>query len=171
MAKKKQELSGVKVHTLSTGYQFTAKQTNSMLIYDAQEQFKFPDVPKIQIKQGGQTMWIDNSSDPSYVERMDDIGRKRNMAALSCVIQNGVKLVGGVPEDRAWLRKVRRMVDLSLYEDENGDISGEDLEYLFLRYVAIASADDYALVFSAATLTEEAVQEVAASFPGDAEGE
>lgn len=159
------------VFTLSTGYKFTATPTNSMLIYDAQEQYKFPDPPKIKVSQGGQTFWVDNSSDENYKDRYADVERKRNMAALSTIIQNGIRLVGPVPDAKGWLRKVRRLVDLSLYEDEDGQITGEDLEYLFLRYVAISSAEDYQAIFGAATLTEEAVQEEMAAFPGDAEGD
>lgn len=159
-----------KKYKLSTGYEFTANPVNSMLVYDAQEQWVLPEPPKIEIKQGGSRVWVDNPSDPIYQQRFDDIQRKRNMAALSCVIQNGIKLVGEVPAERDWLRRVRRMVDLAQFEDGDGEITGEDLEYLFLRYVAIASADDYSLVFNSATLTEEGVQEAAESFSGDTEG-
>lgn len=167
---KKQDKGAKQVFTLSTGHQFEATPVNSMLIYDAQEQYKYPDVPKIQISQGGSKFWVDNSSDPTYQERFAAVERQRNMAALSTIIQNGIKLVSPMPDTGAWLRKVRRLVDLSLYEDENGEITGEDLEYLFLRYVAIASAEDYQLIFSSATLTEERVQEEMAAFPGDEEG-
>jgi hypothetical protein len=160
-----------KKYKLSTGYEFTANPVNSMLIYDAQEQFRFPEVPKIQIRQGGQTMWVDNSSDPTYTERFAAVERQRNMAALSTIIQNGIRLASPLPDTSGWLRKVRRLVDLSLYEDDKGEITGEDLEYLFLRYVAISSAEDYQLIFNSATLTEERVQEEMAAFPGDAEGE
>lgn len=159
-----------KKYKLSTGYEFTANPVNSMLVYDAQEQFPFPEPPKVQIKQGGSMVWMDNPSDSTYQERFNQVERQRNMAALSCVIQNGIRLEGEVPPEREWLRKVRRQVNLSLYEDDNGEITGEDLEYLFLRYVAIASADDYSLVFNSATLTEEAVQDAADSFSGDETG-
>ncbi len=163
--------TNLKTHELSTGYKFTAIPVNSMLVYDAQEQFPYPEPPKVQVKQGGSQVWMDNPSDSTYRERFAQVERQRNMAALSCVIQNGIRLVGEVPADREWLRKVRRQVNLSLFEDENGEITGEDLEYLFLRYVAIASADDYSLVFNSATLTEEAVQEAADSFSGDETGD
>jgi len=162
--------TGKKTYELSTGFKFTATPVNSMLVYDAQEQFPFPEPPKVQVKQGGSMVWMDNPSDSTYRERFNQVERQRNMAALSCVIQNGIRLVGEVPTDREWLRKVRRQVNLALYENEQGEIEGEDLEYLFLRYVAIASADDYSLIFNSATLTEEAVQEAADSFSGDEEG-
>lgn len=167
----KKSNNGKKVYELSTGYKFTATPVNSMLVYDAQEQFPYPEPPKVQIKQGGSTVWMDNPSDSTYQERFSQVERQRNMAALSCVIQNGIRLEGEVPADREWLRRVRRQVNLALYENESGEITGEDLEYLFLRYVAIASADDYSLVFNSATLTEEAVQEAADSFSGDETGD
>jgi len=161
----------VKTFKLSTGYEITAEPVNSMLVYDAQEQFKYPEPPKIEIKQGGSRFWVDNTTDATYQERFEGITRQRNMAALSCIIQNGIHLVGEPPADDKWLKKVRRLIDLSLYEDDNGDITGAEREYLFLRYVAIATGDDYQVVFNAATLTEEAVQEEMAKFPGDEEGD
>ena len=158
---------GKQVYKLSTGYEFTATQVPSMIIYDAQDRYKFPEPPKVQISQGGQKFWVDNSNDSRYIEKMEEVQRQRNMAALGVMIEYGVHLYGNVPDDTKWLERVRRRVDLTSYEDENGEIGGESLEYLFLRYVAISTREDFEVIARAVTLTEEEVSQSVEMFPSD----
>ena len=156
-----------RVYELSTGYEFTARPVGSMIIYDAQNDLKFPDPPKVKITQKGESWWQDNPNDSRYVARCEEIQRDRNMAALTVMIEWGIKLHSPLPADESWLDKIRRRINLSGYEDDQGQIKADDKEYLFLRYIAISTKEDYELVASCVSLTEAEVSEVTDSFSGD----
>jgi hypothetical protein len=161
--------SGKQVYKLSTGVEFTAKSVPSMLIYDAQQQVRMPDPPRVKITQGGQTFWTENSGDPRYIERCEEVQRERNMRALTVMISAGLVLHSKLPESDAWLRKIKNLVDLSSYTNEDGTIDKEEMEYLYLRYYGIQSKEDYEMVANAVSVTEEAVADAVDSFSGDEE--
>lgn len=171
MAKKQEVIDAKKVFTLSSGIQFSVLPVNNILLYDAQQKAKYPDVPLVKIRQGGKDVWTENPSNADYLRRVREIDAQRNMLAMEAIILHGLHLESPLPEDERWLRKIGRTIDLSIYEDDEGEIDPEDVAYLYLRYVGVRNADDYTLISNAVVPTEAEVAEEAEMFSGDEGGD
>lgn len=155
------------VYVLSSGVKFTTRPVPSLRIYAAQQAIPLPKPPLKQIKHGGQTYVTEDLDNEIFRELYEEAQRKRNMAALDLIFRRGVKLLPGqLPQDDAWLRDL--MIDLgdllSPYLDENGNVYPEYKEYLYLRFVAVQSAEDFQTISNAVTLREEEVQAAVENF-------
>lgn len=157
----------VQAHRLSTGVLVAARPMNSILIYDVQQQIQMPDVPLVQIKQRGEIKWVENPSDPDYSRRVEEVERKRNMAAMDVMIRLGIELVSPLPKDDEWLEELDGILDLGRYRNADGDFSERTKKYLYLRYVAIRTQDDYAVISRIVMPSEEEVSEAIETFQTD----
>lgn len=157
-----------KVYTLSTGVKFKTRPMASIIIYDVQRQIPLPEPPLIKIKQRGQDRLVEDYTNPYYVDRMEEAQRDRNIAAMDAMIRFGVELVSPLPDNMEWLQNLQSVLDLSRFEDDGGDITLDNLKYIYLRYVAMLTAADYTLVSGAVMPTQEEVAEAVEQFPADA---
>jgi hypothetical protein len=153
------------IHTLSTGVRVTLNYVPSMLVQEAQQTVPNPPVPQIFLEK--QNRVVDNPMDERYVKELENAESKRTMAAFDVMVSFGVRLVDGLPKDKGWLKQLRRVggrgsVDLNQYDLDDP----EDLEFLYLRFVAFQTASDFNIL-NKVIITEADIQEKVESFPGN----
>jgi hypothetical protein len=153
------------VHTLSTGVRVTLSYVPSMLIQEAQYIIPDPPVPQIFLEK--QNRVVDNPNDPAYAEALEAAKNKRTMAAFDVMISFGVKLADGLPKDESWLKQLRRVggrgsVNLADYDLTDKD----DLEFLYLRFVAFQTSEDFNIL-NKVIISEADVQERVETFPSN----
>lgn len=153
----KRELLGENEHVLSTGYVVRVKPVSSVLIERITSSIKDPEVP---------TFWNEerqrddpNPTSPAYALAIERAQRERGVLALDAMMLMGVELVGGLPEDRKWVAKLKRLGVIPADFDESDE---DELTYTFLKYVAFGS-EDLGLLTKSQT-TEEDVQDAERSF-------
>ena len=143
-------------------------QVPTSAITDAISRIKPPEVP----------MWHNpdkdrmepNHNDPGYLARVDAFNQERGRVSNDVMILFGTEIVAGFPpEDDSWLRRIRRsaqmgVLDLSWVDLDDPD--PVDLELLFLKYVAV-TRERLAQISQFAGLSQEAIAQAQATFPGD----
>lgn len=108
-----------------------------------------------------------NPSDPEYLRARARATRQRNIAVMDAMVMMGVELVEGLPEDDSWLDKIKQLEKRKMLSLESFDLDDPiDREFLYKRYV-IANGEVIELISKAAGVSEEAVREAEASFPGN----
>lgn len=122
--------------TLADGRNGRVVSVATSLVESVTSQIKDPEVP----------MWHNtdkdrdepNPMDPKYVAALNEAAKARSLAAVDAMIMFGVELVDGMPEDDAWLTKLKYMEKRHLLDLSEYDLSDEmDLEYLYKKYVAV----------------------------------
>jgi len=155
---------GMEERVLSTGIRVRLGSVSATLIEEVSSRIPYPEVP----------MWFNeakdrdepNPGDPKYIDACKQVDRDRGIAAMDAMILFGVELLDGVPDDDAWVNKLRflekrKMLDLGDYDFKDP----MDREFLFKRYVAIGAAD-LDLISDVIGVSEEAIASAAESFPG-----
>jgi len=151
--------------TLSTGVRAYVRPVAASLIDEVTARIRDPDVPTWHNPDKDRDE--PNPNDPAYLRGLEDANRQRGIAAIDALVMFGVDLVDGLPEDDSWLAKLRYLekrghLDLSSYDMDDQT----DLEFLFKRFVAVASPD-IALISMRSGVQGEAVAQAARSFRGD----
>lgn len=100
----------------------------------------------------------ENPNDPAYLRALQENELARGKAAMEAVCLWGVELLNGLPEDDAWIGKLkfaerRGHLDLS-WVDWNDPI---ELEFVFKRY-AFVTVDDLTYCGMLSRLGEERMQ-------------
>jgi len=166
VAKQRGPDNDVQEVTLSTGHRAVLTPVATSLLEKVRRQIKDPPIP----------MWENpdkagrkepNPLDPTYRQQLDEAESQRSDAIMDALILFGVELVGGVPDDDGWLKKLRMLerhgqIDL-------GDLDLEDpmdREFAYKKYVAI-SADDYLQLMTLSGVTAQGVAEQVDSFPSN----
>jgi len=130
----------INVVTLSTGVRVRLNPVSSSLVEDMKNAIKMPPVPVVWIE--SKEREEENPNDPAYIDAVREVESKRASAVFDALCMFGVELEDGLPEDTAWIKKLkvlerRNALNLSGF-DLNDDF---DLEFLYKRYVAVAGAD------------------------------
>lgn len=78
-----------------------------------------------------------NPNDPSYIIAVQETERRRGAAMIDAVIMFGIQLVNGMPEDDAWITRLRFMekrgqMDMSAYDLEDQ----MEKEFVYKRFSA-----------------------------------
>lgn len=166
--RKEREAAGQEVITFSTGVRVRLHPVAASLITDVTGRIEDPPVPK----------WFnpdkereeENPSDPAYTRALQQADMKRGLAAVDAMVLFGVELVDGLPEDTGWLRNLRHMERLGHLNLSGYDLEDEiDLEFLYKRYIAVASPD-LQRVMTLSGLRQEDVARAERSFRGDGQG-
>ena len=121
---------------LSDGNKARVLPVPAALIDEVSNRIPEPPVPMWHNQDAGRDE--PNPDDPAYLAALRDMNRKRGIAAIDAMVMFGVELVDGLPQDEAWLKKLRMLerlgrLDLSAYNIE--DLF--DKEFLYKRYVAV----------------------------------
>jgi hypothetical protein len=150
--------------TLPNGVRIRVNGVAASLIDAVTSRIREPEIPMayIQDKEREEP----NPSDPKYQKELEEIGRKRGIAAIDAMVMFGIDLLDGIPKDRSWLSKLKFMqkhgqLDLSEYDLEDE----VDLEFLYKRFVL---ADNYIITMlsEASGLTPEDEAKAVESFQG-----
>ena len=126
--------------TLSTGVVVKLRPVSASLVEDMRNAIKMPPVPTVWIE--AKEREEENPNDPRYVAEVQEVESKRAIATLSALVEFGVELVDGLPEDDNWIKRLRRLERQGSLDLSGFDLDDEfDLEFLYKRYVAVAGAD------------------------------
>jgi len=128
------------VVTLSTGVVVRLSPVSSSLVEELKAAVPMPAVPVVFIAEKEREE--ENPNDPRYIEAVEEANRKRADAIFDALCIFGVELVDGLPEDDAWLKKLRLLEKRAALDLSGFDLEDEfDLEFLYKRYVAVAGTD------------------------------
>lgn len=156
---------GDDVVTLSTGVRVRLHPVSSSLIEDLKSVIPFPEVPVVHIEEKDRDE--ENPNDPVYLAKVDETNRKRGEAALAGLLEFGVELLDGLPEDDTWLRKLQRLAKKNLLDLTGFDPKDDfDKEFLYKRYVAVAG-DDLRILAPLHGLNPMGVAKARATFLGN----
>ena len=117
VAKEQDEQDGSTV--LSTGVRARMVPVAASLISEVASRVKDPPVPMCYIDEKEREEL--NPDDPEYLRQLAEATTKRGTVSLETMVMFGVELIDGVPEDDAWLNRLRFLekrgdLDLSGYD-------------------------------------------------------
>ena len=142
---------------LSTGVRVRLHPVSSHLVDDLKGAIEDPPVPVVFIEAKGREE--ENPNDPAYLQAIERANQKRGEAVLDAIYLFGVELADGLPEDDAWLRRLRMLEKRGHLSLDGFDLQDEfDLEFLFKKYVAVAGADLDIMGFLTRLPVEEVVR-------------
>jgi len=152
------------VVTLSNGIKLKLKSVPPFLVRQATMKLDRPKVPRMDIGKGREE---DNPDHPAYQEALADFENRSTDAALNVMLAAGTEVVSvpkGVPgpDSDDWL-PLMEVLEIEI------DLDRPVARYLaWMRYVALATADDITLITTAMSrgigLSEEDVEASAQSF-------
>ena len=139
-AKELTSRQGDEIVILSTGIRVRLHPVSSALIEDLKAVIPYPEVPMVHIEDKDRDE--ENPNDPIYLQKVEETNRLRGDAALAGLLEFGVELIDGLPEDDKWLKKLNRLAKKRQLDLTGFDLKDEfDLEFLYKRYVAVAGDD------------------------------
>ena len=140
---------------LPSGVQIKILPVSATLLDEMSSRVVDPEPPMVYIE--AKDREEPNPSDPEYIKQLEENERKRNVAAFDIMAMFGIELVGGLPSDDSWIKKLKMMermghIDLSSYnlDDEL------DIEFMYKRYIVL-SAKLLSKIGSASGLSAEEV--------------
>lgn len=160
--KKSGELGGIV--ELSSGIRARLLPVSPSIISEAQSSVAVPEVPKWYNDDRGD--YEDNPDHPDYLRAMKQYDADQNMAAIDAMVMFGLELVDGVPEDDAWLKKLKLRERMGFTKVKLADFDLEDeidVEFLYKRYIAVGTSD-LVMVMRSAGITEEDIASASESF-------
>jgi len=162
VAKEQDEQDGSTV--LSTGVRARMMPVAASLISEVASRVKDPPVPMCYIEEKDREE--PNPDDPEYRRQLAEATAKRGTVSLETMVMFGVELIDGVPEDDAWLKRLRFLekrgdLDLSGYDLEDP----MELEFIYKLYIAVGS-NDIIEIAKMSGISPEEVEQAAESFQG-----
>ena len=155
---------------LPNGVKVRINPVGAALISDVTSKIKDPEVPlwpnADKPDREGKPRMEANPDDPHYAVLLEEANQKRAIAMIDTMVMFGVELVDGVPDDDAWVKKLRFMEKRGML-----DLSGYDLddpfdrEFLYKRYVLVDN-NVVGLITDASGLSSEDVKRAEESFRG-----
>lgn len=161
--------------TTQAGIKLKLKSVPPMLIVDAQKRIQKPKVPKVHLDD--KEAWEENPSDPDYVAAYEEYERTVSDITHAIFLVRGTSVLH-VPEgvetvgDPGWVEEVKEFAGLDVPEDVNSR-----KRYLcWLKYVAVASTEDFSgligkLMRRSGATMEVDVAQAADDFRSDSEGD
>jgi hypothetical protein len=116
------------------GYKIRVKAIPVAIISDVSNRIPDPEIPVWHDPEYDRD--VQNPNDPAYLNKKEEVDRKRGEAMIDATVMFGIDLPDGVPPTEKWLPKLkflekREQVDLSSY-----DLSDPlELEFVFKKYV------------------------------------
>jgi hypothetical protein len=152
--------------TLASGVRVRLHPISNVLIQDIVSRIPDPKPPLWHNDDTGKDE--ENPSHPDYKQAIREHNTKVNAAISSAYIIFGFDLVDGIPEDGAWLQKLKRSEKIGILSLADYDLNDPiDLEYLYKRYVAAPNTPEVQLIASLSQLSGEEIAAQRASFRGD----
>lgn len=124
---------GDDILTLSTGVRVRVVPVSPSLIADAQNRIPYPEPPMFYVEAKGRDE--PNYNDPHYKRQLEAVDERRGMAALDAYCMFAIELVDGLPDDDAWIRRLKL---LGHDFDETDDVT---CEFYYKKYVAVTTSD------------------------------
>lgn len=157
-------------HMLSTGVRARLLPVSQSIIQDALALVEEPRVPtwKNPEKDGREE---ENPADPDYLKAMAEYHRELTFVTFDVMAMFGVELADGVPEDDAWLKRLKLAHKMGRLDLSKFDLEDEiDQEFLYKRYVALGN-EDFVAISRRSGISGREVEQALDRFPGDEERE
>jgi hypothetical protein len=162
--------------TTKAGIVFKLKPVPPMLIVDAQKRIAKPRPPKVRLED--KETWEENLSDPEYIAAMEEYEQTVGELTNSIFLVRGTSVVSPLPDgiekvsDEGWAADVREFAGLDVPEDT----SSRKRYLLWLKYVAVATPDDFGNLLSklmryGGVTLEVDVAQAAGDFRSESEGD
>ena len=114
-----------------------------------------------------QKVMEENPNDPIYLKQVQETDMKRGDAVFAGLLEFGIELIDGLPEDTRWLKQLKRLEKMKQLDISGFDLKDEfDLEFLYKRYVAVAG-DDLRILAPLHGLNPMGVARARSTFLGD----
>jgi len=152
---------------LSTGVRARFVPVASSLITDVLSAIKDPPIPVVFIKEKERDE--ENPNDPEYLKLMREVKEKRDKVSMDTMILFGIELLDEIPEDGAWINKLRYMEKLGHLNLESYDLTDPiEREFLYKRYIAVSS-DDLIEILKRSGISEDDIAQAMKTFPSPTE--
>ena len=150
--------------TLATGDRVRIMPVSASLIDEVTSKIPEPKIPVWFDKE--RDIEVPNPDHPEYIKAVDDMNRKRGIAAMDALVMFGVEFIDGMPEDKSWIKKLkfmekRKQVDLSEYDLDDP----LDQEFLYKRFIAV-DTQTISLISEVSGISPDEVAQAEASFQG-----
>lgn len=134
------ELTEDKQITLTTGVVLRLKKVNVLRINAINDQFKYPEVPKVYDENKGRE--IRNPDHPDYVRACQEMDAQRSMALIDAIAALGTEVVSvpdniQKPEDNGWVEECE-VLNIPVKKD-----SPLARYMAWIKYVAILDTADF----------------------------
>lgn len=150
------------VHISSRGVAMYLKAVPLDIIDRVQKHFPDPPIPTYVDKERSDKP-IPNPDDPQYIQDVKDVDTARARANMDAMIVFGVELAEGVPEDGAWLERIKFMEGLGHFKIEIDTDDPAQLEFLYKKMEAVTTFE-LREIGKLSGVTEEDIAEAEKSF-------
>ena len=152
---------------LSTGVRVRVNRVPQMLLDAAVHKVEEPQIPMWFDEDRGRE--IENPNHPQYLADLARYERDQRLAAVDASILWGIDLLGGLPKDDFWLKKLKYYAKLGHIDLSGYDLEDEfELEFIYKKFVAMAGDDLADLMPEMMSgVTEEDVAKAVETFQGD----
>ena len=128
------------VITLSTGIKAILRPVSASLLQDVMSRIVDPAEPWIMNEEKGRKE-ID-PYDADYLATIAKNNQERARASMDAMAMFGIELIDGLPEDDAWLKRLRQFERLGYLDLKQFDLEEAiDQEFLYKRYIALGNQD------------------------------
>jgi len=104
-----------------------------------------------------------------YLKLMREVKEKRDKVSMDTMILFGIELLDEIPEDGAWINKLRYMEKLGHLNLESYDLTDPiEREFLYKRYIAVSS-DDLIEILKRSGISEDDIAQAMKTFPSPTE--
>lgn len=137
---------------------------SASIIEEAARAVKAPRPPKVFIEDKGREE--ENPNDPEYLLAIDEYERARGVAIMDVMVMLGLELIDGLPEDDAWLTKLRFLSKRGQINLDDYDLDDPiEREFVYKRFV-ISPSWVLTKITEASGISPEEVDSAEATFPG-----
>jgi len=116
---------------------------------------------------------VPNFNNPEYLRELSENSQKRSDETINIAVLFGVELVDGVPPKEKWLNRL--LFSQRITGEPNLDSFNLedkiDLEFIYKKFVALASIEDINKILMEIGISAEKVEKADESFRGDTESE
>lgn len=154
--------------TLPDGVRIKIVPVSAGLMDEVTRQIKDPPVPLVYNKDDEQS--LPNPGAPEYLLAMEEARQKRTRAAMDALALFGVDLLDPLPQDGAWLKKLKYLEKLGNLDLSQFDLSDPlELEFIYKRYI-VCSGDVLKLISEASGVSGVDIEAAEAAFRGKEAG-
>lgn len=150
--------------TLSTGIRAKLLPVPASLMQEVVSRLKEPPIPLEYDEAMGRK--VENPHNPEYRAALAELEQKRAKASIDAMAMFGIELIDGLPEDKKWLAKLKKMEKFGYLDLSEFDLEDEfDLEFLYKRFIALGN-DEIVRIGTLTGISQEDVEVAEGFFSG-----